>query len=159
VRSAATDEGWLRAAIRSFKYAGESARAEHLGALLVPLLADLSPFDALVPVPLHSKRERQRGFNQARLLARHAGAGLAIPVADALVRTRWTGQQVGLSADARRANVRGAFAVRPGQVVEGTRFVLIDDVLTTGSTLANCAESLLAAGASWVGAATLAREA
>jgi ComF family protein len=159
VRSAAMDEGWLREAIRGFKYAGESARGDHLGALLEPLIADLSPIDTLVPVPLHPKRERQRGFNQARLLARRAGGDLAVPVADVLVRTRWTGQQVGLTAEARRENVRGAFAVRPRQDVEGRRIVLIDDVLTTGSTLANCAETLVGAGASWVGAVTLAREA
>ena len=158
VRSVASDEGWLRDAIRSFKYQGESARAEHLGELLVPLLVDLTPFDALVPVPLHPRRERRRGFNQARLLARAAAKQLDAPVENVLVRTRSTGQQVGLDAEARRANVRGAFAVEDGRTCRGGRFVLVDDVLTTGSTLGNCAETLAAAGAVWVGAVTLARE-
>jgi ComF family protein len=158
VRSAALDEGWLRAAVRSFKYGGESARSEHLGTLLPPLLRDLSPFDALVPVPLHRQRERRRGYNQARLLADVAAASLSVPVENLLLRVRPTDQQVGLDAEARRANVRGAFAVRENSTVQGRRFVLIDDVLTTGSTLGNCAETLVAAGASWVGAVTLARE-
>ncbi|HKG27451.1 MAG TPA: ComF family protein [Thermomicrobiales bacterium] len=158
VRSAAPDDGWLRAAVRSFKYSGETARAEHLGALLLPLLADLPPFDALVPVPLHARRERRRGYNQARLLAHAAGKGSSIPIEEVLVRTRPTDQQVGLDADARRKNVRGAFAVNDGADISGRRFVLVDDVLTTGSTLGNCAETLVGGGAAWVGAVTLARE-
>jgi ComF family protein len=158
VRSVAFDEGWLRTAIRSFKYDGESARDAHLGELLVPLIADLPTFDALVPVPLHERRERQRGYNQARLLAEVAARRTSIPVANLLVRVRSTGQQVGLDAAARRANVDGAFAVAGGQILSGRRYVLIDDVLTTGSTLGNCAATLVAAGAAWVGAATLARE-
>jgi predicted amidophosphoribosyltransferase len=87
-----------------------------------------------------------------------AGASLSVPVVDALLRTRPTDQQVGLGADARRANVRGAFAVTAGTDIQARRFVLVDDVLTTGSTLGNCAETLVAAGAAWVGAVTLARE-
>jgi ComF family protein len=158
VRSAAPDEGWLKAAIRSFKYQGESARAEHLGQLLVPILADLPAFDALVPVPLHASRERRRGYNQARLLAGVAGSQIPIPIVDALVRTRPTPQQVGLDAAARRANVQGAFAARRGVAIRGARYVLVDDVFTTGSTLGNCADTLIAAGAAWVGAVTLARE-
>ncbi|MEA2597985.1 MAG: hypothetical protein QOF01_4454 [Thermomicrobiales bacterium] len=158
VRSAATDDGWLRAAIRSFKYAGESARAVHLAGMLLPVLGDLPPFDALVPVPLHTKRERRRGYNQARLLANVAGRAATIPVGEMLVRSRPTDQQVGLDAEARRANVRGAFAIREGETVAGGRFVLVDDVLTTGSTLGNCADTLVAGGATWVGAVTLARE-
>lgn len=159
VRSAALDDGWLRAAVRSFKYTGESARAEHLGSLLPPLLADLPPVDALIPVPLHSSRERSRGYNQARLLAAVAGGLASMPVDEVLIRCRRTDQQVGLDAASRRANVVGAFAVKDGADVAGRRFVLIDDVLTTGSTLGNCAESLVAGGAGWVGAVTLAREA
>jgi ComF family protein len=158
VRSAAPDDGWLRVAVRSFKYAGETARAGHLGALLLPVLAGLDPIDALVPVPLHPRRERKRGYNQARLLAAVAGRSAGIPVVEALVRTRPTAQQVGLDAESRRANVRGAFAIRDGAAIAGCRVVLVDDVLTTGSTLGNCAETLVAGGAVWVGAATLARE-
>jgi ComF family protein len=159
VRSAALDERWLGHAIRSFKYAGETARAGHLGEMLPPLLADLPPFDGLVPVPLHRLRQRKRGYNQAELLAKVAGRANGHQVVEALVRFRATAQQVGLNAEARRANVREAFAVREGVEISGGRFVLIDDVLTTGSTLGQCAETLVAAGAAWVGAVTLAREA
>jgi ComF family protein len=159
LRSAALDEGWLRHAVRSFKYAGESARAGHLGDLLPPLIAELPPFDALVPVPLHRGRQRKRGYNQARLLANAVNRATNQPVVEALVRFRATAQQVGLNAEARRANVREAFAVREGADISGGRFVLVDDVLTTGSTLGQCAETLVAAGAVWVGAVTLAREA
>jgi ComF family protein len=159
VRSAALDDGWLRAAVRSFKYSGETARAGHLAALLPPLLADLPSFDALVPVPLHPRRERRRGYNQARLLATAAGNRVTMPVEEALIRIRPTSQQVGLDAESRRANVRGAFLVKDDADVVGRRFVLVDDVLTTGSTLGNCAVTLVAGGAAWVGAVTLAREA
>lgn len=159
VRSAALDEGWLRIAIRSFKYAGEAARAEHLSDLVVPLVEELPEFDGLVPVPLHRSRQRRRGYNQAGLLATAVGRASDVPVLDALIRHRATAQQVGLDADARRANVVDAFAVREGVAVAGKRLVLVDDVLTTGSTLGQCADTLMTAGAAWVGALTLAREA
>ena len=159
VRSAALDDGWLRAAVRSFKYSGETARTGHLAGLLPPWLADLPSFDALVPVPLHPRRERRRGYNQARLIANAVGSQAPIPVEEVLIRTRQTDQQVGLDAESRRANVRGAFEVKEGAEVGGRRFVLVDDVLTTGSTLGSCAATLIAGGALWVGAVTLAREA
>jgi ComF family protein len=159
VRSAALDDGWLRAAVRSFKYSGETARTGHLAGLLPPLLADLPSFDALVPVPLHPRRERRRGYNQARLIANAVGSQATIRVEEVLIRNRPTDQQVGLDAESRRANVRGAFAVKEGAEVAGRRFVLVDDVLTTGSTLGSCAATLIAGGAAWVGAVTLAREA
>jgi ComF family protein len=159
VRSVALDDGWLRHAIRSFKYAGETARADHLGALLIPLIIELPACDGLVPVPLHRLRQRKRGYNQAELLATVVSKGSGLQVLDALVRHRATAQQVGLNAEARRANVVGAFAVNDGTEITGGRFVLVDDVLTTGSTLGQCADVLIAAGAAWVGALTLAREA
>jgi ComF family protein len=159
VRSTALDDGWLRAAVRSFKYSGETARSGHLGDLLSGVLVELPSFDALIPVPLHPRRQRQRGYNQAYLLAKAAGDRAAMPVEQLLVRTRATDQQVGLDAESRRANVRGAFAIKADADVAGRRFVLVDDVLTTGSTLGNCATTLVAGGAAWVGAVTLAREA
>jgi ComF family protein len=159
VRSAAPYDGWLRRAIIAFKYDGESGRAEHLGALLEPAAAAVLPADALVPVPLHPRRSRERGFNQSTLLARRAGAALGVPVVEALLRTRLTHQQARLGAVERWANVAGAFAVAPGRDVRGMRLVLIDDVLTTGATLGACAEALIAGGAGAVAAVTLAREA
>ena len=85
LRSAASFDGWLRQAIVSLKYREEWAREGHLGQLLADVLVDLGPIDALVPVPLHPSRLRQRGYNQSALLARRAGEILGIPVLDALV--------------------------------------------------------------------------
>jgi ComF family protein len=112
----------------------------------------------LVPVPLHPRKRRERGFNQSELLAEAISARAGVPlVKDALVRRRETGTQTGLSAAARRANVRGAFAVRRRARIEGQRIVLLDDVYTTGATALACAQALLAAGAREVRLLTLAR--
>lgn len=146
-------EDWLRQAIISFKYRGEWARKEHLGALLVPVLEGMPMIDMLVPVPLHSGRERVRGYNQARLLAEVAGSSLWIPVVDALRRNRDTPQQVMLTGDARRMNVAAAFA--PMEGAEGAHVVLIDDVVTTGATIDACANALRGGGAASVRAVTL----
>lgn len=113
----------------------------------------LAGADLAVAVPLHRSRERARGFNQARELARHLGP----PVADALARTRRTPPQAELPAARRHANVRGAFAWRPGVPVKGLTIVLVDDVSTTGATLNACARPLLDAGAAAVRALTAAR--
>ena len=109
--------------------------------------------DAVVPVPLHPARERERGFNQARELARH----LRVPVLDALVRARKTEAQADLPASRRTANVRGAFTLARGVQVEGLTLVLVDDVSTTGATLNACALPLVDAGALEVRALTAAK--
>jgi ComF family protein len=114
--------------------------------------------DALIPVPLHSSRLRQRGFNQSLLLAQQAGGLLGVEVKEALVRTRQTDSQINLGAEQRIANVAGAFAVQPHIRLADLSIVLIDDVITTGSTLSACAEALINAGVSSVKAASLARE-
>ena len=108
--------------------------------------------DLVVPVPLHRSRERTRGFNQARALARR----LDRPMLDALVRTRRTASQADLTAAKRRANVRGAFEWR-GRALTGLTVVLVDDVSTTGATLNACATVLLDAGAQEVRALTAAK--
>jgi ComF family protein len=113
----------------------------------------LSDADIVVPVPLHRSRERSRGFNQARELARFLG----VPSFDALSRTRRTPSQADLPATRRHANVRGAFAWRPNVAVAGSIVVLVDDVVTTGATLNACAAPLLDAGAKEVRALTAAR--
>jgi competence protein ComFC len=122
------------------------------------MIALLPQIDALVPVPLHLSRLRQRGFNQSLLLAQEAGGLLGVEVKEALVRTRRTDAQVNLGAEERKANVAGAFAVQPKIPIAGLSVVLIDDVVTTGSTLSACAEALVAAGAASVMATSLARE-
>jgi ComF family protein len=148
----------LRGAVIQGKYHGEWARIAELGPLLAEYCATLGPFDALVPVPLHASRLRRRGFNQSLLLAQSAAAVLGAPVEEALIRTRRTDAQARLNAEGRRANVRDAMAVAPGSGVSGRAFVVIDDVVTTGSTLAACAVALRRAGAVSVKAATFCRE-
>jgi len=111
--------------------------------------------DLILPVPLHPRRLRQRGFNQALLLAR-AFAG--VPLApNLLIRRRWTEPQVNLDGAARRDNIRDAFAVREPAAVAEKNLLLIDDVLTTGATVSECARVLLAAGAARVEVLTVAR--
>ena len=119
----------------------------------------------LVPVPLHRSRERERGFNQAELLACGLSAALAkshgeqAPSVEphALRRTRATPPQTGLSLSARRENVRGVFAVPDTARVRDRAIVLVDDVMTTGATVSACAAALKGAGARGVAAFTLAR--
>lgn len=111
----------------------------------------------VVPLPLHPARQRERGFNQAQELARHVARRLHLPLAQGLVRTRDTPAQAGASKAERRRNVRGAFASLPA--VAGRHVALVDDVLTTGATLAEAARAALAGGArsveAWVVARTL----
>ena len=137
----------------------ESGHAPRILAnLWQPAVAHMQRVDALIPVPLHSSRLRQRGFNQSLLLAQQAGGLLGVEVKEALVRTRQTDAQINLGAEQRIANVAGAFAVQPHIRLADLSIVLIDDVITTGSTLSACAEALINAGVSSVKAASLARE-
>ncbi len=110
-----------------------------------------------MPVPLHPSRMRERGFNQSELLARDLSVSLNAPIQPkALARKRPTQQQAHLTASERKVNVRGAFTADPG-FVQGARVIVVDDVLTTGATLCECADALLHAGAQNVIALTLAR--
>jgi ComF family protein len=108
----------------------------------------LEEAEVLVPVPLHPRRRRERGFNQADLLAAAVGRRCRLPVAaTALVRRKDTAPQAGLSAAGRRLNVAGAFGVRRRARIAGRVVVLVDDVLTTGATALACARALNDAGA------------
>jgi ComF family protein len=152
-RSIGSYEGSLRNIVHALKYDGRRSLVRHLARRMRAAGADvLGGADLLVPVPLHRSRERERGFNQARELARHLG----LPIVDALVRTRRTESQADLPAAKRRANVRGAFAWRRG-IVDGLTIVLVDDVSTTGATLNACAAVLLERGAKEVRALTAAK--
>jgi ComF family protein len=113
----------------------------------------------VVPVPVHAERARERGYDQAVLLAGHAATRLGLPAAALLERRRATVAQFHLDRARRADNVAGAFALRPGSAgVAGRWIVLIDDVVTTGATLAACAEVLMESGAVGVSAMTVARE-
>ncbi len=157
----------LRTAIHALKYEGKRQLAAPLGQLLLATYrrqmqgAALARFDAVLPVPLHPRRQTERGYNQSALLARELSRGAGLPLlADALLRRRDTPQQVGLDPPARRANVAGVFACPTDHAaLEGKTLLLIDDVCTTGATLAACAGALRAAGARAVWGLALARPA
>jgi ComF family protein len=152
--------GVIRQAILLFKYGGRHSLGSHLGRLMAGAargLCDPPRFDLLIPVPLHPRRERERGFNQAAVLAKEVGRVWRRPIGSRLLRrVRATDAQSG-GRGAREANVRGAFQVARPDQVEGRRILLIDDVFTTGATANECAETLLAAGATEVAVYTLAR--
>jgi ComF family protein len=152
--------GIAREAILLAKHGGRISLLRHLATLLAeeaPGHLTVAAWDGLVPVPLHWGRRLRRGFNQAEILARGVGRRHGLPVLrGALRRVRRTPPQQG-DADARRRNLRDAFAVPDRRIVAGRRLLLVDDVFTTGATANACAQVLLEAGADTVGILTLAR--
>ena len=158
-RAAGVYAGTLRNAIHQFKYRGGLMFAKHLGQLLAQhgqRLLTVEAINLIVPVPLHRRRLRQRGYNQSLELARHLGACWGIAVApEWLVRNRETPQQTALSRQARSLNMRGAFAWT-GPALDDKRVVLIDDVYTSGATANECARVLKKSGAGTVEVLTLA---
>lgn len=157
-RSAAVYEGQLREALHALKFSGRRALAGPLAELAAEQCRASLPsgIEALIPVPLARERERERGFNQAALLARRIGRRLGVPIRPRwLARLRATRPQSDLSAAERRANVRGAFRASPR--VAGRHVLVVDDILTTGATLDACARALRDAGAFRVGVLTVAR--
>jgi ComF family protein len=153
--------GIVREIIHEFKYARQ-IHLRHLvahwlrAALDDERLRDIS-FDLIVPVPLHPARQRERGFNQASLLAELLSAQTSMPSRPVLQRIRYTTTQTALDRSERMENLHNAFRLRKNADVRGLRVLLIDDVLTTGSTLSECARVLKRAGAISVHAATAAR--
>lgn len=161
LRAYAMHDGRLRKAIHQFKYQDLRELAGPLGRLMAEGWKRLAPhgleLDAIVPVPLHRNRQRQRGYNQAALLAGELGACLGLPVLeDSVIRSRATAPQVDLSAEARRTNVRDAFHCT-GTGIAGKRLLLVDDVSTSGATLESVCLALRGAWASSVWACTLTR--
>jgi len=159
-RSAVRYRGPIRPLLHRFKYAD----GLHLAPMLTDLLAmavethyDPTWFDFTVYVPLYPPRERRRTYNQSQLLAERLARRYGIPVFRGIERTRDTGTQTRLSMGERARNVRDAFAVRDPAWAEGKRFLLVDDVMTTGATLREVARALKQAGAERVWAATVAR--
>jgi ComF family protein len=153
--------GVVRRLVHQFKYSGQRYLrfpiAEWLCEALRDPRLDGRRFDVVVPVPLHPARERERGFNQALLLAEILAEFAAVPLAPLLERVRYTSTQTAHDRAERMENLRDAFRLRKNRDVRDLRVLLIDDVLTTGSTLSECARVLKAAGAVSVHAATAAR--
>jgi ComF family protein len=143
------------------KYGRRSSYARLFGEIMTRVYeTELSRLnlDGIIPIPLHTRRLGQRGFNQASLMARRVGRGVGLTVHDDfLLRTRWTDPQVGLSKAQRVQNVRGAFEVPQPHRIKGGRWLLVDDVFTTGSTLGEAARVLRKAGASEIHVLTAAR--
>lgn len=160
-RAAAIYDQSLRTAIQALKFKAMVQLADPLGSLLFETFRHHwidSDIDMIAPVPLHRRRFRRRGFNQAYLLiSRWRLPDSVVTIRDLLVRSRDTAPQTGLDREQRRINIKKAFALRrPGQST-GRRVLLVDDVLTTGATVDACAAVLLRDGASRVDVLTLAR--
>lgn len=160
-RAACRFEGIARTAIHDLKYRGVRGRAALLGRLAAEAVEQRPvAVDLLVPVPLSAARRRRRGFNQSALIADEIGRRIGVTVVEGcLERIRDTPPQVGRSAAERRENVVGAFRCREPATVSGRRVALVDDVMTTGSTLSAGAEALKSSGAVRVYALVVAREA
>lgn len=166
--------GPVRGALHQLKYAGERRLAEPLGEAVARRWSRVGVgANVVVPVPVHAARERQRGYDQAVLIAEVAARELRLPFVRALERARATVAQFELDRERRSSNVRGAFRVREAsgasvrraamgadgtQGIAGQWILLVDDVITTGATLAACAMALEEAGAFAVSAVAVARE-
>jgi ComF family protein len=151
-------QGDLRRLIHLLKYERMLPLAHPLAAKMTPVLARFGPLDSIVPVPLHWHRRWTRGFNQSALLAKNLAARCDLALEPKLLRrVRKTSVQAGLSDQERRTNLRGAFTAGHAGSLAGRRLLLVDDVMTTGATLAAAADALRRAGASYVGVLTLAR--
>jgi competence protein ComFC len=153
--------GPVRDFIHGFKYQGKTMLRNVLAGWLAESLDDPRiagrPFDALVPVPLHHIRRREREFNQAQVLAELVAPKAGKPVWNALRRIRSTPTQTRLDRAERMENLSGAFVVRKPAQVRGRHLLLVDDVFTTGSTVEECSRVLLKAGAASVRVITVAR--
>ena len=161
-RSAVRYRGPIRQAVQAFKYNREVRLAKDLGRLLLACVRvnyQRIRSDAVAYVPLYGKRERNRTYNQSRLLAAALARDLKLPLASmhCVKRVRETGTQTGLNARERRDNVQGAFEVSGQSWIEGRTLLLVDDVMTTGATVSECAGTLQDAGAAAVYVVTVAR--
>lgn len=152
IRAAAAHRGPAASLVHAFKFRGSQAAARAAGrsmAAALTLHPELSGFDALIAVPCHPRRERERGYNQAEILAREVAAATGLPLLDALERARAAMPSWRLGRIERRVELAGAYAPREGAatLVAGKRVLVIDDVAATGTTFEECASALRAAGA------------
>jgi ComF family protein len=159
-RAVCVYEGAARAYLHDVKFRRAQPLARALAAILAAHAREHGEFrryEVIVPVPLHSRRLQERGFNQAEVLARAVGASLRRPVhPEALLRQQYTQFQSKLGMERRRENVHKAFRAAVPDCLAGRRVLLIDDILTTGYTASECASAILRAGAREVGVLTLA---
>lgn len=153
IRAAASHRGPAASLVHAFKFRGSRRSAVAAGRVMAESLArrpELGGFDALVAVPAHPRRERERGFNQAEVIAREVAAATGLPLLDALERPRAGTPSWRLGRAQRRAELAAAFSARSGAetAVAGRRLLIVDDVAATGTTFEACAKALRAAGAS-----------
>lgn len=155
VRSYGIYEGTLREAVNLFKYYRIKRLSLPLSQMLFQIV--IPPAGAIIPVPLFKKKIRQREFNQSALLAKHLSAytGIAL-ILNCINRGRETMPQVGLNARERKKNVRNAFHITDGKLIEGKSVILVDDVFTTGATIRECSKMLRKAGAEDIYGVTIA---
>ncbi|NTW06840.1 MAG: ComF family protein [Syntrophaceae bacterium] len=160
-RAVAGFESIIMDAIHKFKYGRNISTGSALGSFMAGFSFpdfDFSEYSLFIPVPLHIKRLRERGFNQSLLLAKEMGKKYKLPVNFSLLkRCNFTLTQTGLNRAEREKNIKGAFAVTDKNKIAGECVILIDDVYTTGSTINECARVLLKAGAQKAAAITLSR--
>src|SRR5208337_4564458 len=160
-RTCALYEGAIKEAIHRFKYGGVFPLVSVFGDLLHPAFQRLTrdyPVDLLVPVPLHMRRLRERGFNQALLLVKELSKRTGIPYEErALKKIKDTPVQITLKKRERRKNLTRAFQVKDREAIKGKAVMLVDDVYTTGTTVNECSRALRAAGAERVAVLTVAR--
>jgi ComF family protein len=143
-RSWGSYEGNLRRVIQSFKFEGLERLATPLSEFLTQCYVQhFSEIDWIVPVPLHPRRTRQRGFDQTLILAKSLSTRVGIPLLRCIRRSRYTAPQFGLDHVRRRQNVRGAFEVMKRSELEGRSVLLVDDVMTTGATVEEISGVLL----------------
>jgi len=160
-RSAVAYDGVMHEVILQFKYGRNIVKGTALADLLAGFIfpdIDWPSFDCIIPVPLHIRRLRSRGFNQSLILARALGKKHHLPVEFSLLKRRkMTHTQIGLNQKEREQNIKNAFEVSDPKQVAGQHIILVDDVLTTGSTVNECAKTLKKEGAARVVVVTLAR--
>jgi len=148
-------------AIHRFKYKRNMSTGEIMSSLMADFSfpdIDFTDYSLIIPVPLHIKRLRERGFNQSLILARAIGKKRNIPVDFSLLKRRkFTTTQTGSNRNERKQNIKDAFEVSDQNKIKGENIILIDDVYTTGATINECAKTLIKAGAEKISALTLAR--
>lgn len=152
----------LREAVHQFKFHHKRGLGRHLAQLMIrhlPADIDISQYHLILPVPLHKSRQRQRGYNQAAILAKYLSRHYQIPLmANALIRVRHTESQTQLKRrKARQQNVNKAFDVKMPSLLHAKQVILVDDVMTTGATVNECAKTLKKAGVKFVLVLTLSR--